>query len=601
MAKYLVERCENDVNERDRRGRTALIYLCGGSKDIDADTVKLLANYGDDVNAQDEEGRTPLMLSAIKGDVEAVGLLLSFNADVNITDKTKRKALEYSSENDHRQVRELILSSSHFQLQSIISTEAPKWFIPATEIEIGVYVSQMDIGGDCIGAWLDSEVVIKIYVPSTEPFREQVDRGFALRHPNIQKLYGAVCEGYGLFICEHMTAGSLKYQRLYEAALGLQYLHERGIVHGDVRLENILIASNGIAKLASISSSPSVEKTRRKKSQKASDVLVLGQCMQTIDLSIPPLGLDPKFRAGWSHSVSRDRVPDTLGELQDVVDEINDERFKGIFERLATVCEQYLAPENHEDTIIMLQDVLHAIDERFSLSKNSKASYAYSCVGNSSFRFFVTQMRKVLDVLRVPIKIRREIEMFWPEMSVHYAEEPEPEVELGESLPEWFIGPNELENEMPIAFGGSVKCREPMAQQYYCCEKDEKRLEQRKVAKLVSQRDSAMVRIEPPLCREAFRRQSPGQETIFRFMDGVWLKLYEASLGLEYLHARGIIHRDLKCDNILVDSDDKAKLTDFGLSTFASEENQGYISDAANWVAPECLEGQQATFASDIF
>ncbi|XP_073421550.1 microtubule-associated serine/threonine-protein kinase 3-like [Dendrobates tinctorius] len=42
----------------------------------------------------------------------------------------------------------------------------------------------------------------------------------------------------------------------------------------------------------------------------------------------------------------------------------------------------------------------------------------------------------------------------------------------------------------------------------------------------------------------------------------------EAVLGVEYLHSYGVVHRDLKPDNLLITSSGHIKITDFGLSKF---------------------------------
>lgn len=64
---------------------------------------------------------------------------------------------------------------------------------------------------------------------------------------------------------------------------------------------------------------------------------------------------------------------------------------------------------------------------------------------------------------------------------------------------------------------------------------------------------------------------------------------YDVACGVEYLHSRGIIHRDLKSLNILVNKNNRGKICDFGMVRMQSQSPMTGLIGTAHWMAPEVL------------
>jgi sterile alpha motif and leucine zipper containing kinase AZK len=74
--------------------------------------------------------------------------------------------------------------------------------------------------------------------------------------------------------------------------------------------------------------------------------------------------------------------------------------------------------------------------------------------------------------------------------------------------------------------------------------------------------------------------------------------------GLEFLHSRGIIHRDVKSLNVLIAQDGVAKLADFDSSRSLAPSALSSLGSGAGtvqWAAPEVLQHDCHSLASDVF
>lgn len=72
--------------------------------------------------------------------------------------------------------------------------------------------------------------------------------------------------------------------------------------------------------------------------------------------------------------------------------------------------------------------------------------------------------------------------------------------------------------------------------------------------------------------------------------------------GMRYLHSQGIIHRDLKSENLLLGENMCVKVADFGISCLESQcGNTKGFTGTYRWMAPEMIKEKKHTKKVDVY
>jgi serine/threonine-protein kinase len=112
------------------------------------------------------------------------------------------------------------------------------------------------------------------------------------------------------------------------------------------------------------------------------------------------------------------------------------------------------------------------------------------------------------------------------------------------------------------------------------------------------------------------------QYIVFEYIDGENLKEHvvrkgrlevrealeiavEVARGLAFAHEQGLVHRDVKPQNILLNGDGRAKVTDFGIARTVEVDGgmtqTGTVLGTSNYIAPEQASGQPVDAHSDVY
>ncbi|POM77485.1 Serine/threonine protein kinase, partial [Phytophthora palmivora] len=271
---------EWNTEDVDVAGRTALHHAATGGH---VNVIDILL-YDADVNCCDKRGWTPLHCAAASGRLEALKMLIEHGAMLDVETISGKTPLVLAIERGQSDVAAFLMEQSLSGIESKTTTEPTNSTKDLLADYEEYHLNPNDIQFDspllqdsAKGTWLGSPIEVKVKKNwQSKNFVEELRQWSALSHPHVVKMYGFCCGDDVVdpfFVYERPAYLSLfeyfkdkrteLWDKMYEAAMGIEYLHDRDIVHGDISCISIAVASNGLAKLKNLGSENDENKFRQ--------------------------------------------------------------------------------------------------------------------------------------------------------------------------------------------------------------------------------------------------------------------------------------------------------------------------------------------------
>ncbi|KAG2503012.1 hypothetical protein JM18_009682 [Phytophthora kernoviae] len=253
-----------DIEIADDNGYTSLIFAAQNGH---ADIVNIILDSGAAIDTESNDGSTALLVATLFSQLRAVSSLVDHGANVDFPDSSGKTSLMVAAQKGDAAVMQLLLEN-----EADVNAQAHNGNSVLVFAALGGHADciemLLDLGADANAAGSNKTSALRCVIAKSDKENRTFHREARIwqraRHPNIVPFFGACDEGSSyFFVCEEAKNGklldylfherengrSLVWRKLLDAALGLHFLHERHIVHSDLKCNQILVSKDGVGML----------------------------------------------------------------------------------------------------------------------------------------------------------------------------------------------------------------------------------------------------------------------------------------------------------------------------------------------------------------